>query len=156
APPEPDESISDDDFGDVLEKRQRQINDHVSAAQAALDAGDFELAWRHASNALVLDPSHAGAREVARRAKAPLVETKIRGWLDRAQAALRIEPLSDADLRTAADLIDRALAENSTHVAALKLRNDVLVLRKTREHQRDVERRLRDALTRAQASFDDE
>src|SRR6185295_10001802 len=120
------------------------------------DADDFELVLRHSSNALMLDPQHPDARELARRAKTALVEQKIHGWLEQAQASLRNVPLADADLRTASELIDRALAENPAHAAALKLRTDVWVLRRTREHERDVERQVREALARAQAHFDEE
>ena len=52
--------------------------------------------------------------------------------------------------------IDQTLSLNATLEAAVKLRQEVLALRKRRERLRDVDRHVRAALVRAQASFEEE
>ena len=51
---------------------------------------------------------------------------------------------------------NQTLSLNATLGAAVKLRQEVLTLRKRRERQREVDRHVRAALVRAQASFEEE
>ena len=73
-----------------------------------------------------------------------------------ARQLLAREKLMDADLATASELIDQTLSLNATLEAAVKLRQEVLALRKRRERQREVDRHVRAALIRAHASFEEE
>jgi TIR domain len=142
---------------DLLEaRRKRQIAEHVKVAREAFEALDYEAVLEACEKAVWLDGQHGEARDLARRARMALDEKKIERWLAQAQQLLAGEELTDADLATASELIDQTLSLNATLEAAVKLRQGVLALRKRRERQREVDRHVRAALVRAQASFEEE
>jgi tetratricopeptide (TPR) repeat protein len=142
---------------DLLEvRRKRQIAEHVKAARQAFEALDYEGVLEACEKAVWLDPQQGEARDLARRARRVLDEQKIQAWLVQAQELLARKELADAELAAASELIDQALSLNATYEAAVELRQEMLALRKQRERQREVDRQVRAALVRAQASFDEE
>jgi hypothetical protein len=142
---------------DLLEaRRKRQIAEHVKVARQAFEALDYEAVLEACEKAVWLEGQHGEARDLALRARTALDEKKIEGWLAQARQLLARENLMDADLATASELIDQTLSLNATLEAAVKLRQEVLALRKRRERQREVDRHVRAALIRAHASFDEE
>src|SRR5262245_18142803 len=151
ASPEPTEEFN---FREL--RRRRQIADHVRAAQAAFETNDYEAVMEAADKALFLDPQEATARTLHRQARTAIVNGKIEAWLTEAQQILAREPLEDADLARAAELDDQALALNSAHEAALKVRQEILSLRKKRERLREIAKQVRAVLARAEAALNDE
>jgi TIR domain len=142
---------------DLLEaRRKRQIAEHVKVARQAFEALDYEAVLEACEKAVWLEGQHGEARDLAHRARTALDGKKIEGWLAQARQLLARERLTDADLATASELIDQTLSLNATLEAAVKLRQEVLALRKRRERQREVDRHVRAALVRAQTSFEEE
>jgi TIR domain len=142
---------------DLLEaRRKRQIAEHMKVAHQAFEALDYDAVLEACERAIWLEGQHGEARDLARRARTALDEKKIEEWLAQARQLLTREELTDADLATASDLIDQTLSLNATLEAAVKLRQEVLALRKRRGRQREEDRQVRAALVRAQASFEDE
>ncbi len=137
-------------------RRKRQIAEHVKVARRAFEALDYQAVLEACEKAVWLDGQHGEARALAHRARTALDANKIEGWLAQARQLLAREKLTDADLATASELIDQTLSLNATLEAAVKLRQEVLTLRKRRERQREVDRHVRAALVRAQASFEEE
>src|SRR5262249_1449453 len=77
-------------------------------------------------------------------------------WLGEAATIMARESLEDADIGRASGLVDEALALNPSHESAVKLRQELLGLRKKRERQREVAKQVRAVLARARASLDEE
>ena len=156
---------SDVDQGETLdlleERRHREIARHVGVAREALEAQDLEAVLEACKKAIWLDPQEPEARTLLRRAQTALNERKISEWLALAQESLEqmVEaPLgrtANEDLASAAELIDQALVLDPDHRTAVKLRQELLRLRKRREQQRDIERQVQGALASARASLDE-
>ena len=150
-------STADTGQFELLEaRRKRQIAEHMKVARQAFEALDYDAVLEACERAIWLEGQHGEARDLARRARTALDEKKIEGWLAQARQLLAREELADADLATASDLVDQTLSLNATLEAAVKLRQEVLALRKRRERQREGDRQVRASLVRAQASFEDE
>ena len=98
----------------------------------------------------MLDPQRSEALELHDRARKALDEQRTDAWLRDAR-----EALNKGDPVAASDLIDQALAIDSTLEAALALRKEMLELRRVRERERERTRAVRAAIDRAQASLDD-
>lgn len=133
----------------IAVRRDHQIAEHVDAARQALDALQYEGALEACEKALWLNPQDRDARDLQERAQGALDEQKIQGWLGEARQLLSREQVQDAQLTTASELIDQAIALNPAHEAASALRGDVLALRRHREHDRDHARHVRTVLARA-------
>src|SRR5262249_18668674 len=154
--PEPPAEPQTEEFNLLEVRRRRQIAEHVRTAQQAFDAGDYEAVLEACEKAVWLDPHAADARALARKARAALDEQTTGRGLAPAPEILNPESLSDPGLAAASEQIDPALALNPSHDSAVKLRQDILVLRKRRERQREVDRQVRAAIARAQKSLEEE
>jgi TonB family protein len=144
------------EFDPLEERRKREVADHFKAARLAFDAGDYEAALRSCEDAIWLDPQHAEAKALRRRTRKAIDTVKIAGWLSDAQKLLGRDDLTDGELAKASDLVDKALALDAQHEAALKLRQEMLLLRKRRERQQDLERQVQTLLECARVSLDEE
>ena len=145
-----------DEFDRMELRRKQQIAEHVTVARQKFEARDYEAVLTACERIVWLDARHGEALDLARRARVALDEQRVQDWLGRAHQVLTGDELTDTGLSAASELIDQALSLNANHEAALKLRHEVLALRKRRERQREVARYVRAALVRAQASFDEE
>ncbi len=119
-------------LADLEKRRSREIGAHLSKAQEAFDAGDFEQTLWACDKALLLDPERADVLELMDRARKAIDEQKIEGWLNEARQAMR-----QGDIGKASDLIDQALSIDQASQAALALRTEMLELRRDRERERE-------------------
>jgi TIR domain len=131
-------------------RRKRQLAEHISAAQEALNSKDYQACLAACERAVWLDPQDSEARDLAARAQAALDEKGIQDSLDEAR-----HTLASGQLSAASEAIDHALAKQPDHPDALKLRQELLKARLQRDRQAEVERLAAAELKSAQTSLDD-
>ena len=146
----------DEDLGLLEQRRQRQIAEHLTAAQAAFAEQDYERALEACEKVIWLDTQHAEARILRRRARAALDERKIGAWLAQAGEIMGRGDVADDQLSVLSGLLDQALSLNPGHITALQHRHALLLLRKQRERQREIDEQLQALLARAQTSIEEE
>jgi hypothetical protein len=138
-------------LADLEKRRAREIAGHLSTAQDAFDAGDFERTLWACDKALLLDPQRADVLNLMDRARKAIDEQKIGAWLTEARQAM-----AQDDIGKASDLIDQALAVDQASAPALALRGEMLEWRRDRERERERARNIRAAIDRAKTSLDEE
>lgn len=95
------------------ESRERQLEARVTAAQALLDAGDYEAAIAAANEVLAVEPNHAAAKKLVTAAQAGLDkrEQAAREAARQAIAEELAQHLERARVYLEADQLDQAEAE---------------------------------------------
>jgi hypothetical protein len=127
-------------IGRAVQRRQRQIAEHLKAASEAFDLEDYQAVLTECERAIWLDPECSDARDFASRAQAAIDERSIRERLEEAQRAL-----AKGDLAAASEAIDVALARSPEHPAAQKLRQELLRVRFERDQKAEQKRLVRAA-----------
>ncbi|MBI3401843.1 MAG: protein kinase [Acidobacteria bacterium] len=100
--------------GEYLQRRTRQLQQHMEAAQAAFDKGDYEAAIARCEDAATLDPDFRPALTLLDRARAAQSRAQVSGLVAAAQAAL-----DAGDFDGAIGQCEEALAADAMHIAAI-------------------------------------
>jgi eukaryotic-like serine/threonine-protein kinase len=112
--------------------RKERISQQLTEARAALTREDFTAALEGCRQALIIDPEHSGALELADQVEAA---QQARDWLRQAR-----NDLDRGELTSAARLADRVLGVTPSSSGALAIRRSVEEARRRLE---ELERRAR-------------
>ena len=130
---------------ELMRVRAEQIRTHLEQARAAMDQRAFETACRACDQALVLDPEHAEALELADRARSALEAELIERWV-----AAGHDELGRGAVTAASLLVERALSLDSSSPSAGALRQAVDDARRQLAEAQERARRIEEALSAAE------
>jgi len=102
--------------GEYVQRRARQLQQHMEAAQAAFDRGDYDAAIARCEDAATLDPDFRPALSLMDRARTAVARASVSRLIETAQAAFDRDEF-EAAIGTCED----ALALDPTHVPAIDL-----------------------------------
>jgi serine/threonine-protein kinase len=102
--------------GEYVQRRARQLQQHMEAAQAAFDAGDFGAAVTRCEDAATLDPDFRPALTLMDRARAAQARATVTTLIEAARAAF-----DRGDVDAAIAGCEEALALDPTSVPAIDL-----------------------------------
>jgi predicted Ser/Thr protein kinase len=117
---------------ELQQLRKERIGQQLTEARAALTREDFTAALEGVRQALIIDPEHSGALELAEQVESA---QQARDWLLQAR-----NDLDRGELTSAARLADRVLGVTPSSSGALAIRRSVEEARRRLE---DLERRAR-------------
>ena len=123
--------------------RKERIGQQLTEARAALTREDFTAALEGCRQALIIDPEHSGALELAEQVEAA---QQARDWLLQAR-----NDLDRGELTSAARLADRVLGVTPSSSGALAIRRSVEEARRRLEELERRARALEAALSEARA-----
>ncbi len=130
-------------------KRRRQVAEHLSRAETAIAAGEYEAATAACEDAALIDPEDQRLHEVMARTRAAAASQAITTWLANAKRSL-----SAGDLAAASDALDEVLARDAANAEAATLRQQLFQARRERESTRQRDRVIQPLLDGARVSFE--
>jgi eukaryotic-like serine/threonine-protein kinase len=133
----------------VTRRRAALIQEHLRAAEHALEAGDPEKAMAEAEGAALLDPYDERAQQLVDRATAAIEERQVQRLLDEAR-----DHLSRGDPTLAAGLVEQALASRPDSADALAVQRAIEDLRRELELARERAQIVRRAIEGSRAALE--
>jgi hypothetical protein len=130
------------------QRRVNQINQHLEAAQAAIEKHDYEAAIESCEQVLLLDEMDARALAIIESAHAALEDASVLECVRRARDFLNVQALTDAEAALTA-----ALKLRASDPAALALQRELYRVRHERERARERGAAAELALARARVCF---
>jgi serine/threonine protein kinase len=134
---------------DIERRRREQIESHLDEARRQIDAGMFHEAMAAGEQALLLDPDNATAINLLERAREALDRRQAEEWVRDAS-----DQLARGATAAAEELVNRALELVPGLPAAQELRDVVAKVRQERARERELQERIRGALSRATDAMD--
>ena len=120
------------DRGEVLRRREAQLQGHLVAAQEAVERGAFEQALEAGEQAVLLSPDDPRVRELLDRLHTAQENHQVGEWLTAAR-----QKLGSGALTRALDLVGQALQLRPDNVEAGALRDEVQRAQAAREEARE-------------------
>ena len=120
------------DRGEVLRRREAQLQGHLVAAQEAVERGAFEQALEAGEQAVLLSPDDPRVRELLDRLHTAQENHQVGEWLTAAR-----QKLGSGALTRALDLVGQALQLRPDNAEAGALRDEVQRAQAAREEARE-------------------
>ena len=120
------------DRGEVLRRREAQLQGHLVAAQEAVGRGAYEQALEAGEKAVLLSPDDPRVRELLDRLHTAQEDHQVSEWLTAAR-----EKLGAGTLTRALDLVGQALQLRPDNAEAGALRDEVQRAQAAREEARE-------------------
>ena len=120
------------DRGEVLRRRETQLQGHLVAAQEAVERGAFEQALEAGEQAVLLSPDDLRVRELLDRLHTAQENHQVGEWLTAAR-----QKLGSGALTRALDLVGQALQLRPDNAEAGALRDEVQRAQAAREEARE-------------------
>jgi serine/threonine protein kinase len=133
----------------IAQKRAAQIAEHLAAAAAHLQSGQYLASIEHCEHALMLDPDDEQGLELLRQAHRAIEDAQVRGWIDEARAQLERGALTEAE-----QLIEQSLRVRADQPELQTLQDEVKERRRERERQLERQRSAQAAVERAHRNMD--
>ena len=139
----------DQRLGAIAQKRALKIAEHLAAAAAELQSGQYESVIEHCEHALLLDPDDEQGLELLRQAHRGIEDAQVQGWIDEAK-----EQLSRGALTEAEQLIEQSLRIRADRPDLLSLQSELKERHRERERQAEQQRSAQAAVERANRNME--
>jgi tetratricopeptide (TPR) repeat protein len=124
-------------------RRKHQFADHLSRAETAFAAADYETTMAACEDAALIDPQDPRVQALMARTRHAIDERDLQAWIADAKRHLEAGKLAEASAA-----IDEALTRHPGNVEASTLRSQLLQARRERDRQRQRDDLLRPLLGR--------